>query len=238
MMSFLLQNLSAAETLLRLSNSFGDEWYPVTVGYGVARTMFEVDVTAHYITKAPAERVSQYIEFAAVLNKSEMDACKKHRDSKDPQWREAMDLLWNHHWASRELDVIKKFNIVAPRFTRTNKNGKTSVFHNWAGKQLRQMAAEVDHLESYDIFYTELSSFSHADVHLADRYLRIDSEGPIWSQRARDGEVGNVFRHAASFLTCYLELFGSQFGTWTDEDVRDCWAIDIEKTNLSRGERQ
>lgn len=155
MLSFLLQNFSAAETLLKLANSFGREWYPVTVGYTIARTMFEVDVTAHYITKAPAERCRQYIDFAAILNKRAMDACKEHRGSKDSQWREAMDLLWQNHWAAREREVTSKFDLVAPQFTRVNKNGKTTVFQNWTGKTLRQMAQEVEHLEAYDLFYTE-----------------------------------------------------------------------------------
>lgn len=233
MFSFLLQSFSAAETLLRLSNSFGKEWYPVTVGYTIARTMFEVDVTAHYITKAPVERCSQYIDFAAVLNKRAMDACGEHRNSKDPQWREAMSLLWENHWAAREVEVMAKFNAVAPRFTRVNRNGKTTVFQNWTGKTLRQMAEEVEHLEAYDVFYSELSSFTHADVHLADRYLQVHPDGPIWSQRANEGDVGNVFRHAASFLTCYLELFGEQFKTWKEAEILSCWRFDsIEKSEL------
>ena len=132
MVCFLLQNLSAAETLLRISSSFGSEWYPVNVGYTIARTMFEVDVTAHYITKAPAERVPQYIGFTAILNKHALDACNKHRSSKDPQWREAMELLWQNHWAQQESEVVRKFNTVAPQFTRT-KNGKSAIFRNWAG---------------------------------------------------------------------------------------------------------
>ena len=31
---------------------------------------------------------------------------------------------------------------------------------------MRQMAAKVDHLEAYDVFHAELSSFAHADAHL------------------------------------------------------------------------
>lgn len=223
MICFLLQNLSAAETLLRISSSFGSEWYPVTVGYTIARTMFEVDVTAHYITNAPMERVPQYIQFTAVLNKHAMDAYKKHRGSKDSQWRVAMDLLWQNHWAQRENEVVRKFNAVAPQFTRMNKNGKTSEFQNWSGKTIRQIASEVGHEEAYDIFYAELSSFTHADVHLADRYLQLRSDGPVWSQKASEYDVGNVFRHAASFLTCNLELFGGHFKTWTEAEVSDCW---------------
>jgi hypothetical protein len=225
MVCFLLQNLSAAETLLRISSSFGSEWYPVTVGYMIVRTMFEVDVTAHYITNAPTERVPQYIHFTAVLNKRAMDACKKHRSSKDPQWREAMDLVWQNYWAQREGEVVRRFNAVAAQFTRKNKNGKTSELQNWSGKTIRQIASDVGHEEAYDIFYAELSSFTHADVHLVDRYLQLRPDGPVWSQKASEYDVGNVFRHAASFLTCYLELFGRQFKTWTEAEVSSCWKV-------------
>jgi hypothetical protein len=96
-------------------------------------------------------------------------------------------------------------------------------FHNWSGKTVRQMAAEVDHIEAYDIFYAELSSFTHVDVRLADRFLQRRPDGLVWSQRAGEGDVGNVFRHAASFLTCYLELFGRQFKTWPEAEVQKCW---------------
>ena len=99
--------------------------------------MFETDVTAHYITNDPTERVRQYIDFAAILNKRKMDVCKQHRNSKDPQWHEAMDILWQNHWAHREQDVIVKFNRRVDRFTRVNRNGKTAVVQNWAGKTLR-----------------------------------------------------------------------------------------------------
>lgn len=220
---FLLHNLSAAETLLRISGSFGATWFPVTVGYTIVRTMFEADVTAHYVSQAPADRARQYIDFGAVLNKRQMDACLEHRNSKDPQWRESMSLLWQHHWEPRRPDISKKFDAVAPQFTRKVRDGKTMVWRNWSGVSLRQMAIAVDHVEAYDIFYSELSSFTHVDVHLADRFLQRRPDGPVWSQRAEEGDVGNVFRYAASFLTCYLELFGRQFKTWPEAAVQGCW---------------
>lgn len=46
-----------------------------------------------------------------------------------------------------------------------------------------------------------------------------------WSQRAREFDVGNVFRHAASFLTCNLELLGQQFGVWDPRAVEECWNV-------------
>lgn len=225
MICFLLHELSAARTLLRTCGSFGEQWFPVAIGYSIARTMFETDVAAHYITIAPAERARQYIEFGAVLNKHKMDACLKHRESMKPDWREATSLLWRQHWAPREAAVVNAFNAVAAKFTRTNRDGKEITFRNWSGKDIRQMAVEVDHVEAYDIFYSELSSFTHSDVDLANRYLRLRHDGPGWSQRAEEGDVGNVFRHAASFLTCYLELFGRQFNVWSDVDVQECWAV-------------
>jgi hypothetical protein len=223
MVCFLLHNLSAAETLLRIASSFGNEWYPVTVAYAVARTMFETDVTAHYITKAPAERARQYISFSAILNKRQMDACAKHRNSSNPQCREAMDLVWQHQWAPREKEVLARFDAARPQFSRTNRSGKVEIFPNWTGKKLHQIADEVDHLEAYDIFYAELSSFAHADIRLANRFLQLRPDGPVWSQRAEEGDVGNVFRHAARFLDCYLALFGGQFKTWTKAHIQACW---------------
>jgi hypothetical protein len=152
MICFLLHELSTAETLLRIVGAFGNEWFPVTVGYTVTRAMFETDVTAHYLTLSPSEHARQYIEFGAVLNKRRMDACLQHRNSKDPQWREAMFLIWQHEWEPRQPGVDEAFGIVAPKFTRKTRNGKEAVFQNWSGKTLRQMAVEVDHVEAYDIF--------------------------------------------------------------------------------------
>ena len=228
MICFLLHNLSAAETLLRMSASFGDDWFPVTVGYAITRTMFEADVTAHYISQEPANRARQYIAFGAVLNKRQMDTCLEHRSSKDPQWRESMSLLWQHHWGPRQADVTNKFDAVAPQFTRKRRDGRAQLLRNWSGLQLREMAAEVDHVEAYDVFYAELSSFAHTDVHLADRFLQRRPDGPVWSQRAEGADVGNVFKHAANFLTCYLELIGRQFKTWTEAPVHACWNIEAE----------
>jgi hypothetical protein len=223
MVCFLLHSTSAAESLLRLSASFGNEWFPATACYSIVRPMFELDVTAHYITQSPTERARQYIEFCAILNKRKMDACAKHRESSNSGWQEGMELEWQNYWASREADVRREFDLVASRFTHKEGQRKGRAFDNWSGKSIRKLAEEVDHLESYDVFYGELSSFTHGDVHLADRYLQHQTDGPIWSLRANEFDVGNVFRHAATFLTCYMKLFGQQFKNWSDVDVEFCW---------------
>jgi hypothetical protein len=225
MVCFLMHNVISAETLLRLHNAFTEEWFPITVGYTVARTMFEIDVTSHYITLYPKERSRQYIEFGRVLEKREMDVCTKHRSSSNPQWCFAMNKVWNGRWASKEIEVNEKYNAVRSSFETITKKGKSIPFRNWSGKSIHQMAIEVSHEEAYDIFYTELSSFTHADVRLADRFLQIRAAGMSWSQRSNEFDVGNVFRHAAIFLTCFLELFAKQFAVLKKDDIETCWNI-------------
>ena len=71
----------------------------------------------------------------------------------------------------------------------------------------------------------ESGKVTHVDVSLADRYLQFENNKPIWSQRANEFDVWNVLAHAGSFLTCYLELFGEQFGSWSRDTVYECWKV-------------
>lgn len=223
MTCFLLHNLTCARALRALIDSFGYAKFPATAGFGLVRPLFETEVTAHYISVAPVERSRQYIDFAHVLNKREMDACEKHRHSQVASWREGMEWTWKELWASREEEINREFTRVEAKFRRTAARGKSTSFRNWSGKSLKEMAAEVDHIEAYDVFYTFLSSFTHADVRLADRFLRYGPHGLEWSDGAREFDVGNVLRHAATFLTCFLELMASEFSVWTKSQVHACW---------------
>jgi hypothetical protein len=217
MVCFLLHNLSVADCLLRLAMCFGNTWFPVTASYSMVRTVFEADVTAHYITQDPRARSRQYIDLGAILKKQSINACARHRASTDRCWREAMTLEWEHHWAQQEREVVRRYEEVAPHF-----HGYGS---KWSGRTLRQMATEVDHAEAYDTFYADLSSFAHADVRLADRFLQRRESTWTWSQMADEVDVGRVFRYADSFLECYLTLFGREFGFWPASAVDDCWMV-------------
>jgi hypothetical protein len=225
MVSFLLHNLSAAYSLIGLIKSFGVEWFPVTVGYAIVRPMFEIDVTAHYISQLPAERARQYIEFGSILRFSKMQAIIKHRNSNDPSWKQGMDALWEYEYAKKEQNLTEEYRKVRSKFIKSSK-GREIPFHNWAGVTLKDMAVAVKHQEAYDIFYSDLSSFTHADVSLADRFLKIQDSGPKWSMRASESDVGFVFRYAATFLDCFLTMFGEQFAMWKANEVRDCWHLD------------
>ncbi len=225
MVCFLLHSVGSAASLLRLRDSYSDSWFPGAVGYEIVQPMFEVDVTAHYITQSPRERSRQYMEFEHVLNKQQMDAFARHRNSDQPQWREDLDLAWRLHWASQQSKINDRYQSVRHSFERKNKSGKVLPYQNWSGKSIRQMAVDVDHEEAYDIFYAELSSFTHVSVRLANQFLRSDSKGLYWSSRSSEYHVGNVFRCAVGFLTCFLELFASQFNVWSKDDIEACWKI-------------
>jgi len=158
MVSFLLHQIASAEALLALHRAFGDTWFPVTSAHPIARTLFEVDVNAHYISRDRVHRSLLYIDFGHVVTKRQMDACAKHRKSAIEPWRAGMDLEWNHRWASIDEEVNSKYEQVRSNFEIVGTRGKASQFRTWSGKSLRQLAVEVDHEESYDIFYSDLSS--------------------------------------------------------------------------------
>lgn len=223
MASFLLHQLASANAVLALNRAFGDTWFPAATAYATARTMFEVDVTAHYISQDHEGRAVRYIEFGHVLKKRRMDACAKHRASREPSWAAGMAMEWEHRWAPVEVAVNSEYSRVRAMFETTGSNGKVKAFTNWSGKTIRELAAAVQHAESYEMFYSDLSSFAHADIRLANRYLKVPAGGPVLSSRADEYDVGAALRYAATFLTCFLGLFGRESKLWTQEEIDRCW---------------
>ena len=223
MVSFLLHEMSSAESLLSLHHVVGEERFPVAGAYAIVRTMFETDVAAHYIGQDPEDRALQYIEFGHVLKKRQMDACARHMASANRTWAEGLALEWKDRWASVESRINTEHARIRSRFERRNQGAKPRPFSNWSGKSIRQMAEDVNHAEAYDVFYSDLSSFAHADVRLANRYLQTRTDGPVFSSAAAEYDVGAAFRYAAIFLSCFLGTFGKESALWSDGEVNRCW---------------
>ncbi|NMC43173.1 MAG: hypothetical protein GYA46_04570 [candidate division Zixibacteria bacterium] len=223
MVCFLIHNLSAARSLDCLYDKFGEEWFPTSVGYAIVRPMFEIDITSHYITQDRAANARRYIRYNSILKKELMEVCKKHRMSQKADWREAMQSVWENEFAANEKRINKEFESVKPLFIVPGKSNK--VGRNWSGKSIRQMAIDVDHKEAYDFYYADISSFTHADIRLADRFLRRQEGDLLWTARSLSYDVGSVFRYADIFLTCFMGLFGKEFGIWTGQDVTNCWNV-------------
>ena len=223
MVCFAMHSKGAAESILALHDRFGTEWFPATTGFLIVRSLFEIDVTAHYITQDPRERSRRYIDFEHVIDKNMLEAVERHRLSKERSWREGMQFEYDHHYAPRKARIEADYERVRSIFEDTK--GKRA--KSWSGKSIYAMAREVNHVEAYDFFYAYLSSFAHVNVTLADRFLRLeglrDRKGPGWSQRASEGDVADVFRYAAIFLSCFLEVFGREFKAWDQSSIEACW---------------
>jgi len=228
MVCFLLQEISSVEALPHLANSFGDEWFPVNIGYMIARSIFEIDVNAHYLTLEKTNRSHQYIEYIHILRKNELEAIIKHKDTDRDGWREYLQLWFKQDWENRTEKINQKYNEVKTFFEEKSNRGRKRIAQNWSGKSIRQMAKEVDHELEYDISYARLSSFVHANIKMADRFLKADSSGPFWTLKSEDYEVGFVFDYSATFFDCFLRLFGNEFKLWTEEDINACWKFDDE----------
>ena len=224
MVSFLLEETSSAETLLRLSKSSANDWFPINIGYMIARSMFEIDVNAHYITKDKINLSHQYLEYVHVLRKKELDAINKYKDTDRKSWREFLQLWYQHYLESRTEDINVNFDEVKIDFEE--KSGR--VFQNWSGKSIREMAKEVDHELEYDISYSRLSSFIIADPRSTVQFLKKESSGQIITPRSEDYEEGFIFSNSATFLDCFLRLFGNEFNLWTEEEVDACWKFDTD----------
>lgn len=130
-----------------------------------------------------------------------------------------MKLTFDHGYAPRQATIDAEYARVRSQF----EDAKGRLLRSWSGKSIREMAVEVDHAEAYDVFYADLSSFVHGSVNLANRFLRLRPGDIGWSQRANEFDVASVFRYGAIFLTCLMEHFGAEFGTWSEKEVRDCW---------------
>jgi hypothetical protein len=223
MICFLLQNMSSVETLLRLSESFNEDWFPSTVGYMVDRSLLEIDINAHYISNDRAARANKYIEFGRVIKKRELDVITKHMNTARSDWHQLLELWYQNQWIEQEKEINDQFNAVKNQFEVTSKRGRKSLSQNWSGKNIREMAREVNHEIEYDVFYAKLSSFVHADIRLADQFLRVHPTGPLWTQKIGGDEIGFVFSYAATFFDCFLKLFGTEFKLWTEHEVSACW---------------
>lgn len=224
---FLLHNLSCAESLVHLLNACKPEWFPVSVGYTIVRPMFEIDLNSHLISKDPIKNAKKYIDFGKINLYNQMTSIRKHCTSKNKSWNEAMNQIWENDLKNRQQLITDNYTSVSSQFSKQDKKGKNVIFQNWSGKSLKQMAKEVEHEEAYDIFYSELSTYAHVNVDLVDRYLRLNQDGLTWTMKANYYDRSNVFRFAATFFSCFLELFGKEFNRWTEQEIINCWTVEI-----------
>ena len=222
MICFYSHIISSVDTILKL-HKLSPNWFPTTNAYIILRSIFEINIVAHYISKDPCKRAISYIEYGKILNKKRFDAILKHKETKREPWRRFIEETLKHEYYPKQSKINEDYNEVKDKFTFVNKRGKKKMFPNWTNKSLKEMAKEVNHEIEYDLFYSDLSNFTHGSVKLANRFLKIKEGEPLWSMRSDETDVGFIFRYAATFLSCFLSLFGKEFKVDIDKEIESCW---------------
>lgn len=222
MACFLLHILFSIETILQLYR-ISPKWFPVTNAYIILRSVFEANILAHYISKDPQKRAISFIEYGRIIKKKRFESLMRHKDTRREPWHTFINETLNHEYYPNRTKIEKDFNDVREKFEFIDKKGKKKLFSNFANKSIREMAKEVDHEIEYDLFYADLSNFAHSNVKLADVFLSTKEGDPIWTTRSKELDIAFVFRYAATFLSCFLSLFGRQFGVDIDKDIQDLW---------------
>jgi len=231
MRAFKDHQTSCADVLLLLWDRFKEDRFPMASACLIARSMFETDVNAHYITMDGERRAKQYLDYERILHKTEMEVCASLRNSPDESWKSGMDLVWKSKWSPNQDLVNKRFEEVKDRYRKrsgpSDQEKDTAFdhrhfFNNWSGITLFKMAELVDHVEPYRYFYTFLSSFTHVDVRLASTYIERSSSHSTSKDDRRAFDVWTVSQHAVSFFMCFLKLYGRETKSWTEGDVDRC----------------
>jgi hypothetical protein len=187
-------------------------YFPVINAYLILRTMFEIDINAHYISQDPERRANQFIDYGNIIDKKKFDKYLKHKDTKKQDWAEFINAILNYHYFSEKNKIVENYENVKAKFEYMDKKGAKKQFSNWANKSLFEMAREVDHEIEYDFYYSRYSDFVHGNIKLADRFLKTKDNKMWWSGKAYEPEVAFIFRDASAIFGCFLSLFGKQWG--------------------------
>jgi Family of unknown function (DUF5677) len=112
----------------------------------VARSMFEVSITAHYLQKNPHE-IDLYSDFAHVIAWRQLQQMERISPSEiSPD-------------AMREGE--RQYNRVKGKF---QKKGKGPVRYNWSDKSIRQMAKDIGRANLFEMIYPVASMLHHVNA--------------------------------------------------------------------------
>jgi len=204
-------------------------YFPVTTAYLILRTMFEININAHYISQDPERRSNEFIDYGNIIDKRKIDKYSKHKNTKKKDWAEFINAILKYDYPNKK-EIVHNYENVKSKFEYTNSKGAKKLFSNWANKSLYKMACEVDHEIEYDFFYSRYSNFVHGNIKLADRFLKIKGDKMWWSGETFEPEVAFAFRDASAVFGCFLSLLGKQWNKVIDEEIKNCWNFDNFKT--------
>jgi hypothetical protein len=224
MVSFLLHFCSTIDAMLSLWK-LNPNIFPVSNALVLTRCLFEVNVTALYISDLPKERAISFIEYHNILRMQAFHRLSKHKDSDKAQLSSYITAILQQEYIPDQKTIEQEYARVKAQFEFTDRNGKLRPFSNWANKSLKEIAQAVNHEIEYDLFYPELSEFTHSTVHLADLFLKSKHWPPQWSTHADEDNIDLVFAYASEFFSCFLSRFAQEFKLNLQKEIDSCAII-------------
>jgi hypothetical protein len=224
MMSFLLHFCSTIDALIALYKS-NPTTFPVSSALVLTRCLFEVNVTALYISDEPEKRALSFIEYHNILRMQAFTRLTKLKSANNSQWSTYISTAIEQEYAPNQRTIEAEYARVKPQFEFIDKNGKLRPFSNWANKSLKDIARLVNHEIEYDLFYAELSEFTHSTVHLADLFLKSSHWPPRWSTHADEDNIDIVFAYASEFFSCFLSRMSKEFHLDIQEQIDSCASL-------------
>ncbi|MEG2383892.1 MAG: DUF5677 domain-containing protein [Oscillospiraceae bacterium] len=200
MLTFLCRHLELADVLNVVCKSFKP--FPIMVGAGLARGLFELHIDAAYISLKPLEYTKQYIEYI------------------DVAYRRFAALRENAITASE--GAIKDFLKSSPM---PNVDPAVSGNTKWSETNMKERAKKTDHLTDYCCYYPFLCGLVHGDIIGAQYYSNFDEHGFTAKNITTPEDAASIVNLSAQFLTCFLNNLSDKFELKLDSDLRACWKV-------------
>ena len=138
------------------------------------------------------------------------------------------------YYLPQQEKIEQNYAVVKQHFEFVDKRGKKRPFINWANKNLRQMAKEVNHELEYDMLYSQYCEFTHPTVHLADHFLKVNNGTMEWSIKAYEPQIAFIFRDAGAVYSCFLScVLGKEFNISIDKEIEECFDVGFKDVDES-----
>jgi hypothetical protein len=134
----------------------------------LTRSLLNLVINARWISQAPANRISAYVDYDSVLK-----ARFNRKIVEDPRLvgRESRDPMAEFKNKQFELDAAAR--------EATKRHGYNKK-HGWSKKSIRDMANELGMTIDYDSLYTLASDLDHSGIGSLDEYITVTPDGRIF----------------------------------------------------------
>lgn len=192
---------------------------PLSISYSMIRNLFEIHLTAHYISLKPETRVERYISYESIAEYNKVKGLEELKNSSKECYKKIAEEILSQidiHSINQEYESIKS------RYPRKD---------NWSGISIREMAKYTDHEEDYIYYYKFLCGFTHGNIKANLKYIHNEKKEVIIANRTNDIERGHIFNMVSQFYACFIDLLGNEFNYSLTEEIKKCWDFEGDNNN-------